>query len=118
MKSREQIAALRAALGDVLEAFQNEWVPERAYAKVQAAKATYKATAPKCGRRRRGSIVAESLAACECWEGCNDREGKRPCIHERLIAGGTFTANSGKKGMCRCGAIGPPWLHRSSCRHD
>ena len=24
---------------------------------------------------------------CQCWEGCNDREGKLPCIHDMLWEG-------------------------------
>lgn len=55
---------------------------------------------------------------CECWEGCNDREGKMPCPHERLpISGGPFD-NTRNPGLCRCGAEGPPWKHKKGCRYD
>jgi hypothetical protein len=26
-------------------------------------------------------------ANCDCWEGCNDREGKLPCVHDILFEG-------------------------------
>jgi hypothetical protein len=56
--------------------------------------------------------------SCECWEGCNDREGMRPCEHERLPAGGGPFDNSKAPGPCRCGADGPPWKHEKTCRYD
>ena len=55
---------------------------------------------------------------CDCWEGCNDREGMRPCEHERLPAGGGPFNNSSAPGICRCGAEGPPWDHALTCMYD
>jgi len=55
---------------------------------------------------------------CECWEGVNDREGKQPCEHERLPAGGGPFNNSSSPGKCRCGANGPPWKHAKNCQYD
>ena len=55
---------------------------------------------------------------CDCWEGCNDREGMRPCRHERLPVGGGPFNNSSTSGFCRCGADGPPWYHAENCCYD
>lgn len=56
---------------------------------------------------------------CDCWEGCNDREGHRPCEHECIPVGadGPFS-NTREPGSCRCGAIGPPWHHTKTCQYD
>jgi hypothetical protein len=42
----------------------------------------------------RGTLALRILTAreiakanCDCWEGCNDREGKLPCIHDILYEG-------------------------------
>ena len=64
--------------------------------------------------RRRLGFTEE----CECWEAVNDREGMRPCRHERLPAGGGPFNNSAAPGPCRCGASGPPWNHAESCSYD
>jgi hypothetical protein len=55
---------------------------------------------------------------CNCWEGVNDREGKRPCRHYRLVAGAGPFYNTDEPGACRCGAMGPPWRHKKDCAHD
>lgn len=55
---------------------------------------------------------------CDCWEGCNDREGMTPCEHERLPVGGGPFNNSSSPGPCRCGALGPPWKHLKGCQYD
>jgi len=55
---------------------------------------------------------------CECWEGVNDREGMTPCEHERLPAGGGPFENTRSRGLCRCGASGPPWKHLMTCAYD
>ena len=55
---------------------------------------------------------------CDCWEGCNDREGKRPCHHYRLVEGAGPFYNTNEPGACRCGAMGPPWRHKKDCHHD
>lgn len=55
---------------------------------------------------------------CECWEGVDDREGRKPCEHYRLLAGaGPFDCET-SPGKCRCGAGGPPWRHAEDCSHD
>ena len=56
--------------------------------------------------------------ACECWEGVNDREGMLPCEHERLPEGGGPFGNTREPGICRCGAVGPPWEHEPGCAYD
>jgi hypothetical protein len=55
---------------------------------------------------------------CDCWEGCNDREGRNPCPHERLPEGGHPFENTSSPGKCRCGAEGPPWKHLETCQYD
>jgi hypothetical protein len=55
---------------------------------------------------------------CECWEGVCDREGMRPCRHERLPAGGGPFCTCCEPGPCRCGADGPPWHHAEGCCYD
>jgi hypothetical protein len=68
--------------------------------------------------RRHAPPPPKPAEECECWEGCNDREGKRPCEHYRLVEGGGPFYNTSEPGKCRCGADGPPWKHRHRCRHD
>lgn len=60
----------------------------------------------------------EVVGSCECWEGVNDREGRMPCEHERLVPGVNPFHNTKVPGFCRCGAEGPPWKHRSTCKYD
>ena len=57
------------------------------------------------------------VGTCECWEAVNDREGMKPCEHHRLVAGDDPFHNTNLPGICRCGAEGPPWHHRSTCKY-
>lgn len=71
-------------------------------------------TVPR-GRKKPASPKPDE---CDCWEGCNDREGKRPCHHYRLVEGAGPFYNTDEPGACRCGAMGPPWRHKKDCQHD
>jgi hypothetical protein len=74
---------------------------------------------PETDDERAPALAAPPPDDCECWEGCNDREGLPPCEHERIPpeATGPFH-NSSDPGPCRCGAQGPPWHHRKGCHYD
>lgn len=108
LSARAALAANRPPLIAMSSEFARQMVRPN---KETSKKIPPRRTTPK----RFGNISGDS---CDCWEAVNDREGKTPCEHERLPAGGGPFHNSTKPGLCRCGAEGPPWKHRAGCVYD
>jgi hypothetical protein len=119
---RETLRGLVLGLEEVVDALEPSWTAgdfrgRRLKALVEQLRqvaGTKKGKVKKQEQQKQLDLVP-SGDPCDCWEGCNDREGRQPCEHECFPLGGGPMSRT--PGACQCGALGPPWKHTVFCQY-